>query len=458
MKRRRNDRRIAHAALGAALAASLYGCGGPQGSASEAEESVIENPHGSALEIGRGFDSHSSSTKGKCVELGATETRGGTASQQVSFEVREVNSFQSLAKLMSLSGSGSFGSGIYSTSASFKFFESSDFTTYNTYLMVHVKVVNTDVALKEHVLTAGAKQALAAGPDAFHKVCGDSFVSQRSEGGEFYAVVSFKSKSEDHKREIVSKVRAHGGLWSASGTFQESMSALSQIAETDVEIIRYGGVGALPDFSGDQDYDGLVSYALGFPDVVKPQGGKPWVIGYTVESFDIVPGFSVPTPDYTEQREAIERLAEIKLTQRSYANRVQYILQNEAEFAGVDAPALQQASNQYNANLNAVGLQAKKCLSAPQVDGNCAVPTNLAMPVVIWPVWKVGGATISDRCEAGRRWARKLGIIDAELHRELALMDWTVYFNSSDPHSGFANMSRCDETPEAFSHLPKELP
>lgn len=438
---------------------ALPACGGGESESedpSSSEETVIDNPHGSALEIGRGFASHSASTRGKCIVPGALAPRAGSSAQQVSFEMREVQSFQSLAKLMSLSGNGRFGSGIYGTSASFKFFESSEFTSYNTYLMIHVKVVNTDLALKEHLLTPAAKQALTAGNDAFRKLCGDGFISQRSEGGEFYAVVEFKTKSEAHKKEVVAKIRSHGGLWSAGADFKQSMQSLSQIAETDVEIIRHGGIGALPGLGG-SGYSGLVDYALSFPTIVSPQGGNPWVIGYTVEDYDVVPGVVVPTPDLSTQRSAVDLMGDMKLTQRSYQNRVQYILRNQDEFQNVDPEALQAASNVYNDNLNKLELQAKRCLASPEVEGACTVPTDLVMPNVVWPTWD-NGLSVMDRCELGRRWAVHLGILDAAGARTFQLQDWTVYFMTTDPHSGFASASSCDETPQMLQHLPKELP
>src|SRR5690606_24472867 len=151
----------------------------------------------------------------------------------------------------------------------------------------HVKVVNNDMALVEHALTPEAQKILATDREQFFDTCGDAFVSQKTEGGEFYAVVEFKSRSKEHKKKVQAKIRASGGTWRLGANVQQIMESLAQIAETNVRLIRFGGSGALPELGSPEDgeYSSLIDYALGFPAIVAPGNDKAWVIAYTVEDY-----------------------------------------------------------------------------------------------------------------------------------------------------------------------------
>lgn len=439
----------------------LLNCGkysSQQEQPSDAKEEIIENTSGSTLAIGRGFNSHSQETRGQCVENGNLVYKG-YPSQMVSYELKEIQSFDQLSKSMSIHAAGKFGSGIYGGSASFSYFESSDFTAYSSYLMVHVKVINSDRALETHRLKDWAQQLYhQEGEQAFFEACGDGFVSQQTEGGEFFAIVEFRAKSEEHKKDVQTKIRASGGSWSFAGNFHENLKELSKIAETEVKMIRVGGRGALPGFGnpGQAQYDDLLAYSLRFPEQVAPGRDQAWVTHYTVEDYGIVPNFVIPSPNLLTQKSVIERLGEKKFTLRAIDNQITYILRNSNEFFDVNESLLQQASNQITRNLNLIRIAAQKCLQNPFVEGACQEPENLTLTDITWPEWE--GTGMDERFEYARRWGVFLGIITEDIANTLRTQKKTIYYKSQNPRSGFQSIGDELRSREAMNFLPLAPP
>ena len=388
--------------IGSFILALLSSCGNESAEkpASRLSEVQIENSSGSALAIGRGVDTFAYNTKGKCVlppgryningedvEI-KLEKRSGSDGQAVSFGLKEVQSFESLAESMSVNSAASFSSGIYNGSASASYFKSSNYNGFSSYLLVHVKVVNSDDALNFHYLTPDAKRLYGSGTTeeikSFQQACGDSFISQKTTGGEFYAIVEFRTTSREHKERVSAKLRAGSGVWGAGGSFKRNMQSLASLAEMDIKMIRVGGAGPLPQIDDqDEKFKGLIDYALNFPASVG-QSGNPWTVQFTSEEYTNIPSLSLPNPDLVLQKQNLEDLAVRKRAQKSLLNEVHYILANPSQFKEFDASLLGRVENDLASNLSKINTAANMCLQNPSDIRNCTAPLLIEIDFT-WP-------------------------------------------------------------------------
>jgi hypothetical protein len=368
-------------------------------------QAVIEIPSGSTLLVGRGYNSVKGEALGPCVKASSERltTVGGRGAQQTDYTMKHIDSFESLAESLNVSIAGAYGKGMFRGSAKAGLFQSKDVTTHSTYLLVSVKVANQTEVLERYEYEPEAKALLQAGNRAeFLARCGDEFVAARTTGGEFTAIVEFKSKSQEEKREIEAAVRAKGGTWNVAADFKNSMAAISRVSETQVTILRTGTTGALPNI------ENLVQTALDFPAQVNQNTSWPFTI--TTVSYDaVLDGASegLPRPVNLErQRGFLEDVFRVKMTLTKLRNDVLYILKNQNQFQNIDVAQLNATNAELDAKLRDAENAPVACFNDPAQLANCSAH-NITVPHVAYPVrFSNANALCAWRREEGLRLGR----------------------------------------------------
>ena len=369
--------------ISSCAALSLVGCG--SGASKSIEEvsakpnSVIEVPSGSTILIGRGFNSVRAEVLSNCVKNGALTTIGGSG-QNTEFVMKQIETIEDLKESLAVSASGSFGYGLYKGSAKASFMKSKDFSSNSSYLMVSVKVSNQTETLEKYEFTDEARALLKANKRTeFLNRCGDEFFAAKTTGGEFTAIVEFKSKTEQEKQDISASIKASGGTWKVATDFKSAMEKLSKVSETKVTILREGGSGELPNF------DNLVQAALKFPAEITQTNAWP----YTVTT---IPYAAVSDQDPNLARPLVLRDAQRFFDDVSRAfmslikvrNDVSYVLYNRNQYPDIDVNALNAAKNSLDAEIRRVESAPNRCFDAPEIPEN-SVAVDYTIPQISFP-------------------------------------------------------------------------
>lgn len=143
------------------------------------------------LLLGQGFNSLSAEKGALCVDYDpnndaaeVTTTVGSpdTAGQHTEYRLEQISSLETLKKAENIDASASFGFGIFSADASASFISSGEFTQYNNFVFVQVKVLNAFQQLKRRVLRPPALAWARQGANTFVDHCGDEYVYGRQMG------------------------------------------------------------------------------------------------------------------------------------------------------------------------------------------------------------------------------------------------------------------------------------
>ncbi len=370
--------------------------------------SVLELERGSTILLGRGFNSVSSLELGDCIVRGDTETLGGNG-QKVTFLMHKVDSLEALTETLGISASASFKSGIYKGSAKAAFASSESVTSHSSYLLVTVRVENQTDVLKTYKYTEDAKALLKRSRSEFIKSCGDEFVAAKTTGGEFTAIVEFKSRTAEEKQKIEAQIKASGGTFKVAGDFKQSLSKFSAHSENKITILKTGGVGALPNL------DDLMKVALEFPNSISERNA--WVYTVTTIPYSAVldgqnENPPLPRPiELKQQQGFLEQLFKLKMTLIKLKNDALYILQNQNQFKDVNTASLNEAQKMISKSLDNVETAPKRCFDSPENIEFCTMPV-IDVPSLDYPI---RFSDVNAACAWKREEALKMGRITKKL-------------------------------------------
>lgn len=275
------------------------------------------------LLIGTGYNSATGEKGGAVVAFNPARAAqelamaaGDEPGQRVTFHLHQISQTQQLKDALGVSAAVSFGFGIFSSDASYSFIKTGSFSSYSSYLMVDVRVRNAAEVLRHARLTQPAMQYIRAGGVRFREFAGDQYVYGRITGGQFTAIVAFQSKSSaeqvDVQREVSAAVAGFGG---GEAQFSSALQRLESISNTEVFLIRDGGIEAVPDIAG------LRAAALAFPQIVARRR-NPALVALLTDSYASVENLPNNFPSLEDVRRQSETLGVIApLLDRCYRYR-----------------------------------------------------------------------------------------------------------------------------------------
>lgn len=210
-------------------------------------------------------------------------------------------------------------------------------------------------------------------PKDFAQQYGASFIYGLITGGEFLGILEIQSSSASEFREIKAKLSGKGsyGLFSgsASGSFEQSLRTITSEYQMKATILRQGGSGVvLSSVTSDE----LIKEALSFPDKVKGDEGYPY-IALAIPYNHIERPVASPI-DLSNQTATLERLGGLRDRLLKYQNDLQFALDHQDQFPGIDTGKIRDRYNEISAEVSKVVDAARSCFtdltkcSIPSVD------------------------------------------------------------------------------------------
>jgi hypothetical protein len=246
----------------------------------------------SSISLGGGFNTMLNQVCPPRVLKRAPKPEKKDLGQKVDYEKYVSTTVEELRESVDVSASASVSGMWGSVSGRASFFESIGKRRSYTYLTVHTKVRNTEVAMEnESPGMSDFKEEVKSylksksPKEKFFNKYGNCYIHSYQTGGEFVAVMEYQTEDKESQKDVKAQLDVAASVWGqdikASAEFKSSLQSASRSSTMRIKILRNGGVGALP------DVDALVETAQNFPDSVNPEkGGKPVVISANVNDYE----------------------------------------------------------------------------------------------------------------------------------------------------------------------------
>ena len=232
----------------------------------------------------RGYDSISAGMMNESAVTGGSEQGGGRST----VHIQVCESVSELAQALEIDASLSVSYlKAVNVTAKMNFMKKLNATARSVTIVVYASHetgtwMAKDVKLAQGVTAPADDEAAADFVDSY----GDSYVSAATQGGEYYAVYTFRTETQTEQKELTASLKAKG-VYSGVTAKADVQLKLSDFLKTtstnwtfDQEIT---GI-ANPDLP---DQEKLIEFALAFP---KKQLDSPVTTGFKVTGYESVPG------------------------------------------------------------------------------------------------------------------------------------------------------------------------
>jgi hypothetical protein len=235
-----------------------------------------------------GYDSVGAGMLSSSAVVGDAKAEGG----RNVVNIRVCESVSELADALEIDGSLSVSYlKAANVTAKMKFMKSLNVTEKSVTIVVYAAVETGTWTVKNVKLRPAPDAVTAPTNDAeaarFVKTYGDSFIKEATQGGEYYAVYTFRSTTQEEKREITASLKAEG-IYSgvtAKAEVQTKITSFASRSSVDwtlkQEMTGITGI-SLP------SEDKLVQFALDFSSKTM---NRPVTTGFAIEYYEKVPGF-----------------------------------------------------------------------------------------------------------------------------------------------------------------------
>ncbi len=223
--------------------------------------------------IGRGYYSLAGDLRGECVT--GTLNPNPPQSFSTDYDLFLIKSSDDFRKVSNLSAAGAFGFGIWKGEASSQYYRSATQSRNADYLFVRVLVEGPTYEISRPKIIPGseADRAAKAGRwSDFRRLCGNFFAASVKVGGEFSAIFSFESRSEEDRAALQAQLKIVArGYGSGEAAFSEALERVSRNSALKVKIIRKGTNETLPE----DNIPDLIAYAKTFSTKINAQNARP---------------------------------------------------------------------------------------------------------------------------------------------------------------------------------------
>jgi hypothetical protein len=331
-------------------------------------EELIEVEYINGMNLGLGYNSltntvHPSSALDNIDQTRSVEEATG---QKVLFQVELLSNSLSLSEQLKVSASASLTYGITASgSAKASFASSFKQNSYTVYVLVRVHVQNQQTLLDLRTAKLNDKSALLYATDikTFTKIYGNHFVYGILSGGDYYGILEIESSSAEEYREIKAQLsgKATYGVISggASATFEDALKKITSTYKMKATVLRLGSEGELQQISPDQ----LIKDALSFPAKVLEGKGVPFSV--LVLPYDQIPHPPAQPLEMPIAPDCLERLGKDYEKFKKHQNDLQYAVDNQKYFPGLDIDNINKRINEIQVEISNIQSDAKKYLEDP---------------------------------------------------------------------------------------------
>jgi hypothetical protein len=233
----------------------------------------------------RGYDSIGSGMLSSSAVQGEYERSGGSTV----VNIRVCESTAELAQALEIDGSLSVSYlKAANVTAKMNFVKTLNVTEKSVTIVVYAKHETwtwaiTDVAFKGNIAPPADDKAAAA----FVRSYGDSFVKEATQGGEYYAVYTFRTVTEKEQSELTSSLKTEGIFSGVTANLDVQVKLKNFIAKTSVDWTfnqQITGI-ARPSLP---NQDQLIEFALAFS---SKEIDSPVTTGFAVAGYESIPDF-----------------------------------------------------------------------------------------------------------------------------------------------------------------------
>ena len=327
------------------------------------------------FDYGTGVNSLTGENRGLAIKHGSPTKVSGAEGQDWDLRLNQVESTEDLHHALGLSAELDVSWGLFGGSGKFAFAESTQVNSYSLFLLVSVAARNAFEQVLDIQFTENAASLMQQGQaEAFRRRYGDTFVRGMLTGGEFYAVLEIKTRSTEEKQEMSAEMSAsYGTFVDAEGEFEEELTSKLQDKQMSIYAFAKGGDDTVP-----RTLEEVVQKAINFPTTVAGDRSVPYaalLVDY--ETVDII---GAPTwIDTLNARETLSSLASTRQFVLQKISDIDYVLQNQGQFASLDDDALTQL-NSTREQLRQQLVQTTKAASRCAGDVMDCEPATLEMP------------------------------------------------------------------------------
>lgn len=252
--------------------------------------------------------------------------------------------------------------GLFSAEGKFSFAEQSHFTTSSTFLVARAEITNAFRRVSEPVPVQDAQDLIADGKrELFRTRYGDLFIRGVQTGGEYVAVLSITSKTEDKQRRLGLALKASFDGLVASGSVGVAISSevaeLRSQCEIRTSVYQRGGSGEQVSFTG--TIEEVMARLKTFATAVKE---SPKAYSVQAASYDTLVFPDAPSPfDIQVQREVLEDCMRKRLQLQTLRNDIEVVELHPEYYVGApDRGVLAAWSTAVTDQLNALDKHVRK--------------------------------------------------------------------------------------------------
>lgn len=328
----------------------------------------VEIPFVNGMDFGTGVDTPSGSALNVAV-VGTPSTVPGFDGSTTTFRMERVESFEDLLTSLGVSAQASASYGLFSASARFNYAKSCAVHSSSVFLVVSVRVTAAFSSIRQPDIRPAASDLLANGDtDRFREQFGDMFVRGILGGGQFFATIEVRTRSETDKEDVSAGLRASYAAFGGSGTFDQNFEQTVSTHQTKVTCFIDGG----RDLPIPVSIDTMTTRAVNFPAEVK---------GHAVPYFALLNSYAVlplPKPPnfatLQHQKDVLTQCSMLRNQRIQWLNEISHILANPAQFEDSAKFELSRLQNDVSADLNSIATAASRALDEPK---NAALPVDL---------------------------------------------------------------------------------
>jgi len=333
-------------------------------------ESTVEMPWSEGMNYGMGINLLNGDVVGKALNPATPSTIPNAKGQVVSYVLEIVNSMEDLYGKLGVSVEASGRYGVFNASGKMQYANESKFNAQATFLLARCKVTNAFTQVEQVQITSAALDLFQKNPTEFRKRYGDGYVRGMVTGGEYCAIISVISRSQEEQTSVAASIKASykAGLSSVSGGVGIEGTTKSSMSRSEINISTYqrGGVGEEQSFTSDADL--VMKRLKEFPKQVSGENAVPYEV-------QIVSYKTLDLPETTrsiidielKQIEALEDFSRLHLKLLSWQNTIEVFKQHPDYF--VNPPSdenLDKLGATIQENITGLRRQAARCTADPE--------------------------------------------------------------------------------------------
>lgn len=300
------------------------------------------------------------------------------------FDTSLVNSSEQMYNSLGVSVTAEARYGLFSAEGKFKFAEESRFNSTSTFLVARADIQNAFQRVQNPVPTQDAQDLVRDGKtELFRKRYGDLFIRGVKSGGEYLAVLSITSESQENQRKLGIALKAGFDSIAAGGSvsaeIQSTVSELRTRSEIRVSTYQRGGSGAQISYTG--TVEDVMQRLKTFASAVQenPKAYSVQAASYDTLIFPAEPNWF----DIQHQQEVLEDCLKKRLQLNTLRNDIEMVLLHPEYFVTPpDRSTLTSWSSQVTEELNRLDKHTSEVVDSISAAEFFALtlPGGLALP------------------------------------------------------------------------------